>query len=180
MLSSLRRRPLEPPSSLTVTTAQSSAMSRLVRGLRFAGSRNVSLQALEQGREPGSAADGHHSQAWFAEDFSRGPSGCSDGADHGEATRFSSESSELGSTVGAGIGIKQFGEARIFRQMLEVGIVAGLETQRGIDADGLVQIAQRVFHVSGQAIQRRHAIGRRSRPLGTCFDSLSRCSRALT
>ena len=63
MLSSLRRRPLEPPSSLTVTTAQSSLISGWSGWPSVAGPGDVTLESFEQGGEAGAAADGDHVQA---------------------------------------------------------------------------------------------------------------------
>ena len=62
MLSSLRRRPLEPPSSLTVTTAQSSLISGWPGVAEGADSSDVALQSLEQGGQAGAAADGDDAQ----------------------------------------------------------------------------------------------------------------------
>src|SRR6185437_7962511 len=40
-----------------------------------------------------------------------------------------------------GIGIKQFSKSRIFRKVLEVGIIAGLVTKHRIVPDGFAQMA---------------------------------------
>ncbi len=56
-----------------------------------------------------------------------------------------------------GIRIQQFGEARILGQIVEVGIVARLEAQAGIQAKRLVQMLQGILHMTGQAIERGQA-----------------------
>src|SRR5580693_4697876 len=76
MLSSLRRRPLEPPSSLTVTTAQRSRMTGVPGRSHLGGSQGEEFQALEQRGESGAAANGDHAQAAFARGFFRGQKVC--------------------------------------------------------------------------------------------------------
>ena len=61
MLKSWRRRPDEPPSSVTVTTAARSEMLAGLRG-RPIGKRDVAPQSAQQRGEAGAAADGHHAE----------------------------------------------------------------------------------------------------------------------
>ncbi len=44
--------------------------------------------------------------------------------------------------VGAGVGIKQLGKARVFRKVLKVGIIARLKAQRRIHSDRPRQVLQ--------------------------------------
>ena len=61
MLKSLRRRPEEPPSSVTVTTA---ARSEIEAGSAagLAGDADMAAESAQQRGEAGAAADGHHAQ----------------------------------------------------------------------------------------------------------------------
>ena len=61
MLKSLRSRPEEPPSSVTVTTAARSAIEPGSR-VGLPGRRHMAAQPAQQRGEPGAAADGHHAQ----------------------------------------------------------------------------------------------------------------------
>src|ERR1700693_700301 len=71
----------------------------------------------------------------------------------------------------AGIRIEQFREAWILCQILEVGIVARLEPQLGIQAKGFVQMLQRVLDVARETVERgqsvNHVVG-----LGILFEEL--------
>ena len=57
MLKSWRKRPDEPPSSVTVTTAARSEMWQGL-GCRPVRKRHVTAESAEQGGEPGASADG--------------------------------------------------------------------------------------------------------------------------
>src|SRR5882672_3406984 len=57
------------------------------------------------------------------------------------------------------VGIQEFGKAGILDQVLEVGIVTGLETKGGIDPNGGIKVAQRIFEMAGEAIQGGQSVG---------------------
>jgi hypothetical protein len=56
--------------------------------------------------------------------------------------------------IGSRIRVQQLGKARIFRQIVEIGIIARLEAQAGIQAKRLIQVLERIFHVAGKTIER--------------------------
>jgi hypothetical protein len=58
----------------------------------------------------------------------------------------------LGTEIGAWVRIQEFSEARVFRKILEVRVVARLITQIGIHAKRLVEPPERVFDMAGKAI----------------------------
>src|SRR5208282_4495583 len=60
--------------------------------------------------------------------------------------------------LGAWIRIEQLGEARILRQILEVGVIPRLEAQRRFYLNRLVQRGERFFDVTGQAMQGSQAV----------------------
>src|SRR5260370_35683473 len=62
-----------------------------------------------------------------------------------------------------GLGVEQFGETRIIRHVLKIGIIARLKPVRWVQSDGLAQVLQRTFHLPGQ-------------PLGPCHALLSKVS----
>ena len=62
------------------------------------------------------------------------------------------------SQVGSGIRVQQLGETGIFGQVVEIGVVARLEAQAGIQAKSLIQMLKRILHVAGQAIERSQAV----------------------
>src|SRR5579864_862288 len=165
MLNSLRRRPLDPPSSLTVTTAQRSRIAsepgcaeRISSGVRT--KRLSPLRSVESPVPPPMATT---RRPRVRPVFSSGRS----------STVLESIGRSLDARLGglgfraihvggakfrAGIGVEQLGEARIFCQILEIGIVARLETELWIQTQSLVQPLQRILDMAGQAIQRCQAI----------------------
>src|SRR5690349_19376476 len=119
MFNSFRRRPLEPPSSLTVTTPESSDISVLER------------EVIERGPEPTN----------FFSPFSSVERpvpppiattrrvACADFSLEGGNAPIVFLLLELGRFAGgyrvrARIGVEQFRKAGIFRQILEIGIIA--------------------------------------------------------
>ena len=171
MLSSLRRRPLEPPSSLTVTTAQRSritgepgwatAISAGVSAKRLSPLSRVErpvpppMATTRRPRCASSSPGTRDRRFWF-------PSGklvfealtnCVD------LKRFVfPERAFRRSHVGSGIRVQQLGKARVFGQVVEVGVIARLVAQAGIQAQRLLQMLQRVFHVTGEAIERSQTV----------------------
>src|SRR4029077_18022981 len=154
MLSSLRSRPLEPPSSLTVTTALSSPMTGCAVARRYgspgAGTKLFRpFNSVERPVPPPMATTRNDPE----ENLSResGPGHCW-GSMEISLVRLVRVVG-LGDRVGSGIGVEQFGKARIFGQVLEVGIVARLEAERGVEPDSRIEIAQRVFHLAGHTVK---------------------------
>ena len=58
------------------------------------------------------------------------------------------------SQVGSRVRVQQLGKARVFGQVMEIGVIARLEAQAGIQAKRLVQMLERVFHVAGETVER--------------------------
>src|SRR5437868_2924142 len=103
---------------------------------RLPGGWDKVFETLEQGGETGTTTDGHHAQwsgrstiipgrgAWpllgIHQPFLVGLFFGYDGLGHG---------------VGARIGVEQFREARILRQVLEIGVISRLKAQSRIEAD---------------------------------------------
>src|SRR5215471_1167825 len=167
MLNSLRSRPLEPPSSLTVTTAHKSRIrgepgSAVVSSVGERTKRFNPWRSVESPVPP--------PMATTRNPHSRVASGAAVSAVFVCIGRFSgllSPADLAGLTwkigiadaqFGAGIGIQKLGEARIFRQILEIGIVARLVAQLRVQAKRLIQPLERVLDVPGQAIESREAV----------------------
>src|SRR5579863_5795607 len=66
---------------------------------------------------------------------------------------FFAEVTVRGTKLGAGIGIQQFSETWILRQVLKVRIVAGLEAQLRLQTQSLVQTPEGIFDVAGEAVE---------------------------
>src|ERR1051326_582390 len=64
----------------------------------------------------------------------------------------------LGGLGVSGLGIEELCKTRIFRHVLEIGVVARLKTVLWIQADGLIQVLERSFYLSRQAIDDGHAV----------------------
>src|ERR1700674_2353044 len=159
ILSSLRRRPLEPPSSLTVTMALRSRMEG------ESGSAGISDGQRTKRLSPLSRVESPVPPPMATTRRPRSRAGLSGGRDSamlvsmccGLGRLFFAEVVVRGA-LDAGVRIKQFGEARVLRQILEVGIVARLETQLSIQTQGLVQAFQRILDVPGKTVQRSQAV----------------------
>ena len=105
-------------------------------------SRTYTLEALEQGGEPGAAADGDDPQRATRADFSRTAGSVAAGVRmNGRLVVFFGVVA-FRHDFSPGIRVKQFGEARILRQILEVGVVARLETKCRVQPDSFIQMAQ--------------------------------------
>src|SRR5579864_513623 len=142
MLNSLRRRPLEPPSSLTVTTAQRSRMTgasgevdNSVSGVPtnfFSPLSRVErpvpppIATTRRPRSRADLSDGGHSTVLL----------CIEETPQGWLRRLVLEVAFRRINFLAGIRIQQLGEAWILDQILEVGIVPRLETQLRIEVEG--------------------------------------------
>src|ERR1700733_527235 len=63
-----------------------------------------------------------------------------------------------GTEFGAGIRVEKFGKAWILRQILEVRIIARLETKLRFQAKSLIEPAQRILDMAGEAIERRQPV----------------------
>src|SRR5579864_2732147 len=164
MLNSLRRRPLEPPSSLTVTTAQRSRMTgasgevdNSVSGVPtnfFSPLSRVErpvpppIATTRRPRSRADLSDGGHSTVLL----------CIEETPQGWLRRLVLEVAFRRINFLAGIRIQQLGEAWILDQILEVGIVPRLETQLRIEVEGFIQTAEGILDVAGQAIERSHTV----------------------
>src|SRR5579872_311086 len=164
MLNSLRRRPLEPPSSLTVTTAERSRMTEVSdpgQGSSL-GPRTKRLSPLRRVESPvpppiattrippADAVSGVVAGSEVLVPIGKESSE--------QLDRFFLTHHAHRSEFAAGIGIKQFSKAWILGEVLEVGIIAGLEAQLRIEAERFVQTAERILNVARQAIERGQAI----------------------
>src|ERR1700756_1059971 len=138
MLSSLRSRPLEPPSSLTVTTADRSRMTGAPRrGVEIsAGVATKRFRPFSSVESPVPPPMATTRKSRVRAVFSRiaNPAGLVSikdvlalGLD-----RFLFANRIVGFQICAGIWIEQFRETRIFGQVLEVRIVSRLEAQLSI------------------------------------------------
>ena len=135
MLNSFRRRPLEPPSSLTVTTAESSRMTGAPRREAeiSAGVVTKRFNPFNSVESPVPPPIATTRKSAVRAVFSRvaGPAvlvSIRDVLALG-LDRFLVANGIVGFQVRARIWIKQFGEARILGQILEVRIVSRLEAQ---------------------------------------------------
>src|SRR5580704_11715857 len=153
MLSSLRRRPLEPPSSLTVTTAHRSRIIGESAGRSISVGESTKrfspLSSVERPVPPPMATTRRpRSRAVFSSEEDSAVLVCIEGVPAGRLRRlFFAEVAVGGAEFGARIGIEQFREARILGQVLEVGIVARLKTQLSIQTQRFVQPFERILDV---------------------------------
>src|SRR6202050_2033884 len=170
MLSSLRRRPLEPPSSLTVTTAQRSRMtgeSGWATAIS-AGERAKTLSPLSSVERPVPPPMATTRRPRSRVVFSIGntsvvlvsiPRAVVSCKENRSLRRFVfPEVAFRRSHVRSRIRIQQLRKARIFGQVVEIGIVARLETQAAIQAKRLIQMLERIFDVPGKTIECGQAI----------------------
>src|SRR5271165_6852263 len=165
ILSSLRRRPLDPPSSLTVTTAQSSRMmgksacaARISAGERT--KRFNPLRSVESPVPPPIATTRRpRSRGIFSGYRSSAVLGSITRSSAGGLHRLGFVEIFVGGTeFGAGIRIEQLREARIFCQVLEVRIVARLEAELRFQMQGLVQPLQGILNAPGETVKRGQPI----------------------
>src|SRR5215469_2699528 len=98
------------------------------RRLSALWSSGVFFEPFEKSRKPGAAPDSDHAQRFRA---MHRP-----GFSHEHLADLSDFFFGGTRYLGARIGVEQLGEARIFRQILEIGIVARLKTQSRIQANG--------------------------------------------
>ena len=172
--SSLRSRPLEPPSSLTVTIARQlgddgkSGASHLRRA-----SRRSCFSPCSRVESPVPPPMATTLMARSSAELlcSRHELRCR--AAKSAIFRFA------GRHFGAGVRIEQFGEPGVVGQVLEIGIVARLETVCRIQPNGFVQAGDGFGKVAGQAVQRRHAVPDEIQ-LGSFLIRCSKFSRAVT
>src|ERR1700733_10255639 len=127
MLSSLRRRPLEPPSSLTVTTALRSRIEGESGCAEISDGHKTKrlrpLSSVESPVPPPMATTRRpRSRAEFS-GFRDSAILVSIGVWCRLRRLFFAEVGCRGAEFGAGVWIEQFREARILRQILEIGIV---------------------------------------------------------
>src|SRR6267154_269878 len=160
MLSSLRRRPLEPPSSLTVTTAQRSRITGEPGGAVAisAGVRAKCLSPLSRVERPVpppmATTRRPRSRTAFSED-NRSAILVSIRESLCRLKRFVfSERTLRHGEVRSRIRVQKLGEARVLGQVVKIGVVARLVAQAGIQTKGLFQMLQRIFHMAGNAIER--------------------------
>src|SRR5580704_12827315 len=132
MLSSLRRRPLEPPSSLTVTTAERSRMtgeSKAALGISV-GDRTKRFKPFSRVERPVPPPRATTRKPLSRAIFSVGRDSAvlvSIGGVLVGLRGLVYAEFVVGTGVRAGIRIEQLGETRVFGQVLEIGIVACLE-----------------------------------------------------
>src|SRR5215469_1764246 len=160
ILNSFRSRPLDPPSSLTVTTAQRSRIEGepALAGVDSAGEGTNFLSPLSKVDRPVPPPIA----------TTRRPPVCAVLSCVEYSAALISILLVLGVELegfflaeltrslkfGSWIGIQQLGKAGILGEILEVGVVACLETQLWVQPKGFVQMAQRIFHMTRQTIQR--------------------------
>src|SRR4029077_4660910 len=177
MLSSFRRRPLEPPSSLTVTTAERSGMTGAPRrGAEIsAGAMTKRFRPFSSVESPVPPPMATTRKSRVRAVFSRtaNPAGLVSIKDVLALSldRFLFANRIVGFQICTGIGIEQFRETRILGQVLEVRIVSRLEAQLSIQTESFIEMAERVFDVAGEALERGqsvdHEVG-----LGILFEQL--------
>src|SRR6266702_6746603 len=152
MLNSLRRRPLEPPSSLTVTTAQSSVINGWPGFGRGVANCLSPFSRVERPVPPPMAT------TRYPADLSR-----ENGSGYG-VSLIQVFLAILAGIAGFGkfrpwVRVEQFGEGGIFDQVLKIGIVTCLKTKRRIHTDGFIQVAQGVLGMASEAVEGSHAVG---------------------
>src|SRR5438270_5857534 len=145
MFSSLRRRPLEPPSSLTVTTADRSRIARASGFRRIsAGERTKRFSPLSRVERPVpppmATTRTPRSSAAFSGERDSAVLVSIEDVPAGQLHRlFFAQLAFHGAEFGVGVGIEQFRKARILSQVLEIRVVPRLETQLSVQTQGLVQ-----------------------------------------
>src|SRR5579864_2097873 len=150
MPNSRRRRPLDPPSSLTVTSAVRSEMkgpSGAISPVRTV----YCLRPLSRVERPVPPP-----MATTRIPRAERPRFCSAG--DGMRVALALPLVGGGRRKISGFGIKQFSKPWIVSHILEVRIVAGLETVLRIQPDGFTQVFERAFNLAGKAIHHGHAV----------------------
>src|SRR5579864_8319284 len=149
MPNSRRRRPLDPPSSLTVTSAVRSEMkgpSGAISPVRTV----YCLRPLSRVERPVPPP-----MATTRIPRAERPRFCSAG---GMRVALALPLVSVGRWEIGRLWIEQFSKPGIISHVLKVRIVAGLEAVLGIQADGFTQILERAFNLPGKAINHGHAV----------------------
>ena len=171
MLKSLRSRPEEPPSSVTVTTAARSAMALVAAG-RSPGAetcRRSPRSSVDRPVPPPMATTRKRTRqtASVACSVLR------------RLRRFDRLQESLSSKQALrNLRIQQLGKARIVRHVLEVVVDARLQPVLGVQFDGPRQIGKAVLGVAGDRFQHRQPVKSVVGARVIVAESGSNCSRA--
>src|SRR5438445_7187662 len=150
MPSSRRKRPLEPPSSLTVTSAVRSEM-KTPSGWASPARTVYCLRPLSKVERPVPPP-----MATTRIPRAERPRFCSPG--DGMRAALALPLFGTGRWQICRLRIQQLSEARIVRHVLEVRVVACLEAVLRIQTDGFAKVFQRAFHLAGETIHHGQAV----------------------